>query len=409
MKLSHAKIAKTNKKALLGDGGGGGLWLYVNPLQDGSFSKRFAFRYRRGAKYGEVPIGKWPDVSLVDARAKAAEFRAQLAKDIDPASERKKARAPVVGAITFKQATLDYVEVQRSKWRALDTAEDWLRAFKLYLFPVIGDMAIADVGDTEARAALGPIFKRSPDLGWRTAARAKAVFDYARAMKVTERANPFEKRGFLVHIFPMKTPTQHRPTIPWKQMPELYAALVLRGDTMPALAVRLCVALALRPGEARFAQFQMLDLEAGTITLPMTKSGRPFIAPLNPAALAVIERCVQLRMNDYIFPGRGPNKPIHETSMGELTQDLCQELFGVYATIHGVSRSAFADYCYENDVASDAVIESALNHVVGNATTRSYKRGNLLDLRRKLGIVYSDFLLGKSNVINFPSKTAAAE
>ena len=71
-------------------------------------------------------------------------------------------------------------------------------------------------------------------------------------------------------------------------MPELFRRLVELGDSPVALCARFMIALALRPGEARGVTFSMID-EAGTLTLPITKSGRPFIAPLNPAALAVVD------------------------------------------------------------------------------------------------------------------------
>ena len=88
-KLTHAKIAKLNKKALLGDGGG--LWLRARLLKDTSLSKRFCFRYRKRGIYAEIPIGPFPEVSLVDARLKASGYRAAIANGEDPAADRRAA------------------------------------------------------------------------------------------------------------------------------------------------------------------------------------------------------------------------------------------------------------------------------------------------------------------------------
>ena len=224
-------------------------------------------------------------------------------------------------------------------------------------------------------------------------------------MKATAHPNPFEWRGYLSHVYPAPPPDKHMAAIEWKKLPELFAALAERGDTMPALAARFQIALALRPNEARRARFDMLDVGAGTITLPVTKNGKPFVGPLSPAAISVVERCQALRLSDYLFPGVSGNKPIHECAIVELIQS-----FHPGASAHGTARSGFSDWAYENDVAPDSVIEASLNHATpGGATVRAYKRGSQLDLRVKLMSRYSDFLTGASNIIAFPLATAAAE
>ena len=377
----------------------------IAQLKDGSLSKRFVFRWRRAGRYFETPIGRWPDVSLADARAKAAEFRAALARGENPATERraKKDGRPsfLAGVLTFRQATIDYAEsVGKGRWRTPGHAEDWLRGFRLYVWPVIGERAIADVSDAEAQAVLSPLFKRSPDLGQRIAARCKAVYDRARVLKATAHPNPFEFRGYLALVYPARPAVTHRRATKWGDIPSLYEALIARGDHPTALAARFMLALALRPNEARTARFEMIDLASDTLTLTMTKNGKAFVAPVNGAARAVVERCAELRVNDFLFPGRGPNKPINESAILELIRELTGG-----ATAHGVSRSCFADWAYETGAATDSVIETALNHAVGNATTRAYKRGDLREARWVLMNRYSDFLLG-ANVITFPTSAA---
>ncbi len=228
-KLSHARIAKAKKPGMIGDGGG--LWVFLTPLKTGELSKRFVFRYRVAGRYGEVPIGPWPDVTLAEARKRATEFRAQIAKGDDPAAQRRAARgkasAHVTGAITFKQATLDYMEsVGKGRWRSLGTGADWLRGFRLHVWPLIGDRPISDVGDAEAQAVLSPLFKRSPDLGRRITERAKAVYDRARVMKATAHPNPFVWSGYLSHVFPASPPSSTAQPFP---MPSS------RPSTLPSL------------------------------------------------------------------------------------------------------------------------------------------------------------------------------
>jgi integrase len=389
-KLTTTIIAEAAPpQTMLGDGAG--LWLFVNPLRTGATSKRFAFRYRLKGRYHEIPIGAWPKVSLDDARGRAAEFRDMIARGLSPATEQGRPRKPKLSdeGLTFKDAALAYLETKRKgHWRNLNTAEEFERSFRLHIFPAIGDTPIADIGDNEARAVLKPIFARSPDLGRRLVARAKAVYDRAHAMRQTDQHNPFIWDGYLEHVFPAPPPAIHRPAIPWADLPALYAQLTARGDLMPALAARFMIALALRPNEARTARFDMINWITHTLTLPMTKNGKPFVIPMNEAALAVVARVKELRLNDYLFPGIRPNQPIHNSAILELIQSMTGG-----ATAHGVARSCYSDWAYENGRALESVIETSLNHIYGTEEARAYKRGNQLALRRKLGRRYSYFLL----------------
>jgi len=87
MALSDVKVrsAKPEAKAYkLNDSEG--LVLLVHP----NGSKYWRLRYRFGCKEKMLALGKYPEVSLADARARRDEARKLLANDVDP-SENKKA------------------------------------------------------------------------------------------------------------------------------------------------------------------------------------------------------------------------------------------------------------------------------------------------------------------------------
>jgi hypothetical protein len=52
----------------------------------------FKFRYQRNGRRAVVTIGPYPTLSLKEARNKASALRHQLANDIDPAMEKRKAQ-----------------------------------------------------------------------------------------------------------------------------------------------------------------------------------------------------------------------------------------------------------------------------------------------------------------------------
>src|SRR6187455_751193 len=67
---------------------GGGLYLIVKP----GGTKSWAFLYRRGDKMTELGLGGTGDVSLVAARAEAAELREVLRQGGDPRAHRERKR-----------------------------------------------------------------------------------------------------------------------------------------------------------------------------------------------------------------------------------------------------------------------------------------------------------------------------
>jgi integrase len=67
---------------------------------------------------------------------------------------------------------------------------------------------------------------------------------------------------------------------------------------------------------------------------------------------------------------------------------MCLRRIRTGVTVHGF-RSSFRDLAGEETVAARGVAEAALAHVVGDATERAYRRGDALDKRRALMMLWS--------------------
>src|SRR5215469_15070502 len=90
MPLTDAQIKVLKPRTaryLVSDGRG----LSLDILPSGTMS--WLYRYRSGGKYGKVILGRYPDLSLKEARAKRDELAGRVAKGESPALERKLARA----------------------------------------------------------------------------------------------------------------------------------------------------------------------------------------------------------------------------------------------------------------------------------------------------------------------------
>ena len=109
MQLSEFKISKAksrNKPYKLADGGG--LFLLVKP----NGSKLWQQKYRHLGKERLLSHGKYPDVTLAQARQKLHDARALLAEGKDPATKKKLDRitAETQARTTFRLVAEEYLE-----------------------------------------------------------------------------------------------------------------------------------------------------------------------------------------------------------------------------------------------------------------------------------------------------------
>ena len=110
------------------------------------------------------------------------------------------------------------------------------------------------------------------------------------------------------------------------------------GDEGPsALCVELIALTAVRPGEARGARWDEIDVAAARWTIPASrmKAGREFVVPLSTGALDVLERARAMSgKSSYVFPSR-TGGPLPTKAPGSLLRRA-----GVVSTPHGFRSSA---------------------------------------------------------------------
>src|ERR1051325_9403299 len=112
-----------------------GLCLRVTP----SGEKTFSVVYKRAGRMRRFTIGKFPDVSLADARSRARKALADVADGTDPQDEKQEVRA----AGTFDELAADYMEkhskANKTSWR------DDQRMLDAYLLPKLKYMKASAV------------------------------------------------------------------------------------------------------------------------------------------------------------------------------------------------------------------------------------------------------------------------
>ncbi|WVM88039.1 Arm DNA-binding domain-containing protein [Halopseudomonas pachastrellae] len=98
-------------------------------------------------------LGKYPDISLAQAREKATDSRRKAQSGIDPISERQleeqqaktkrlEAEAP---SLDFKRQSKEYIATHKASWKSAKHAQQWANTLSTYAYPVIGDLHPKDI------------------------------------------------------------------------------------------------------------------------------------------------------------------------------------------------------------------------------------------------------------------------
>lgn len=398
-RLSDLKARKTDRNLC----DGGGLWLIVSRTG----AKHWTFKSMTNGRSREMGLGGFPIVSLAEARVARDQARKLLRGGLDPIDERRRAKMQASQAQenTFECVAQNYIEIQAPGWRSAKATREWHSLMKTYVYPTLGDLPIATIESDHIKRVLDPIWHVQPSTASRLRGRLEAILDFATSRKLRTGPNPATWKGNLKGMLSkQKLAHNHHAALPFTEVGKFLE--VLRQDMGgSARALELIVLTAVRAGEARLAQFSEFDLAQRLWIIPATrtKTQEEHRVPLSDAAMAIIQAMADESRPGatFVFPGARPNRPFTE-----LTFHYALKRIGYsHITTHGF-RSTFRDWCAETTDYPRDVAEMALAHKVANQVERAYRRGDLLEKRRRLMQDWADFCIGhsrKGEVVAFPS------
>ncbi|MBI0276741.1 tyrosine-type recombinase/integrase [Hafnia alvei] len=362
---------------------GSGLFIIIRP----GGSKLWRFRYRREGKLRRLSLGSYPDITLSNARAKAADARGKLAKGISPVDERREAKQASKVVNSFEGVCIEWQATRAITWSA-NYADDTRRLFERNVFPVLGKRPIAQIEPLELLELLRKIEARGAnELATKVRRRCGEVYAYA---IVTGRAkyNPARDLATAMQRFQRG----HYPSLDTSELPTFLTALdTTPGNIMVNFAVRLLMLTGLRPGELRKGEWREVDFDNALWEIPAErmKARRPHLVPLSTQAIELL-RSVHAISGSYglMFPGRNDvTRPMSDMAMNQLIK-RCG--YGEKLTGHGF-RHMMSTILHEQGFNS-AWIELQLAHVDRNTIRGTYNRAKYLEGRREMLQWYADHL-----------------
>lgn len=381
-----------------------GFGLYFQITKRGS--KSWLYRYEHGGKGHMMGLGPLRLYNLKAARKRRDEAERQRRDGVDPLAakreRRQQAKVTKEKARTFQQVADELQGLRADEWGKVHSSQ-WRNTFRDYVYPVIGNLPIADIDESLIIKVLAPIWK-TKQTAQRVRERISRVFKYAVALKLRPD-NPAELSDHLKNLLGKPTMVKrHHTAMPYDDVPKFMEELRAQ-EGMPARALETTVLTALRTGEVIGAKWEEIDLAKRVWIIPAArmKTGKATATdhdvPLAPRVVEILENLPREDGNEFVFIGVEAGKPIGARAMFSLLRTMRPTL-----TVHGF-RASFRTWAAVKTNFAREVAEHALAHTVGNKVENAYQRDKLSDKRRSLMEAWAGYCTNPEadNVVPFKS------
>jgi integrase len=369
--------------------------LYLHVTETGGKLWRFKYRFDndgKGKKEKLLAFGKYPEVSLHDARKRRDDARKLLANNVDPGAVRKaQKQAKIEDTETFEVISREWHNKFNPTW-AEGHALKIMRRLELDLFPWIGTRPIKDITAPELLAVLRRTEARGAvDAAHRLRGVCNMIFRYAIA---TGRAQHNLAQDLIGSLPPAQKRHLAAITEPNEVADLLRAIDNYHGSFIVRCALRLSPLVFVRPGELRHMQWDELDFEKAEWHIPAHKMKlrQPHIVPLSTQSLEILNEIKPLTGGGiHVFHGRTSNRPMSNNAILAALRNMGYT--AEQMTPHGFRAMArtILDEVLQERV---DLIEAQLAHRVLDVLGRAYNRTKHLPERRKMMQRWADYLDG---------------
>jgi integrase len=392
----QVRNAKPREKPYkLFDGGG----LFLDVACSGSRTWRLKFRQKNG-KDNTLTFGRYPEISLLEAREKRLEARRLLAHGIDPAKHRDDAKRLALeqASNTFEKIAREWYANKVPTW-SKSTAKNILRRLEVDLFDEIGDRPIGEIRHRELIAVLRKIEQRGAgEVAHRMKAVCAQIFSYAIQCGLADRNLVVDMRDVL------KTRRgSHFAAIDADELPAFLDALERQAARMympTRTALRLMLLVFLRTSELIETPWSEIDLEKGEWIIPWQrmKRGRLTVNPdmtnhhvcLSRQALVLLRRLHAITgRSKHLFP----NQRDHERPISNNTILVALERMGYKGRMTGHGFRALAMSTIKERLGyRHEVIDRQLAHAPKDKVASAYDRAQFLAERRRMMQDWADYI-----------------
>lgn len=373
----------------------GGLYIEISPVG----GKAWKLKYRYLGKEKKLSLGRYPVVSLKDARDKRDDAKRVLDSGKDPGAEKKRAK---IEAMTAMENTFQVIAEEWAGRHFVNKAPAHkarvVSRLEKNIYPYIGSRPVAEITPADILRVIQLIEKRGAiETAHRALQNISQIMRYAVATcRLTIDPTP-SLRGALQ---PVTLSHMAAPTTPSEVAGFLRLIEAFTGGQVVSAALRLLPLVFVRPGTFRKMEWSEVDLEKGEWNIPADKMKmkESHYVPLARQAVTILrdELLPITGGGKYVFPGgRSDVRPMSESAINgaykRLGIDTRTELTG-----HGW-RATARTLLHEVLNYDPAVIEHQLAHRVADALGTAYNRTRFLEKRKEMMQAWADYLESLTN------------
>ena len=387
---------------------GGGLFLEVAP--SGSRIWRMKFRQRDG-KENRLTFGRYPEISLQDARERRLEARRLIAHGIDPAVQRdeNKRLAADQAANTFEKIALEWYTNKIPTWSER-TARNMLMRLEADIFDQIGDKPIGELKHRDIIATLRKIEERgASEIAHRMKAVCSQIFSYAIQCGLADRNLVVDMKDVL------KTRrASHFAAIDADELPAFLGVLERNEARMfqpTRIALRLMLLVFVRTSELIETPWSEIDLEKCQWIIPWQrmKRGKLTVNPdMTNHHVCLSRQACELLRELHAITGHGkylfPNQRDHKRPISNNTLLVALERMGYKGRMTGHGFRALAMSTIKERLGyRHEVVDRQLAHAPKDKVASAYDRAQFLVERGKMMQDWADYLDAIAK--DFPKRT----
>ncbi|WP_236186758.1 tyrosine-type recombinase/integrase [Pseudomonas protegens] len=360
--------------------------LYLEVFPTGGMVWRY--RYRLNGKYEKLTLGKYPALTLKNARLMRDGASQMAAVGESPAQKKQRAKVAGPEDTTLSQFAERYFKDIQQRDRKDTTMPR--RYLDKDILPHIGMKPVCALTAEDVRSVIW----RKKEQGFDAAAGQirgllKRMLDYAVTCGLIA-SNPVMALP-MRHVYKAVSRERALPTDEIKQF--LQAAHLSSIRRQFKISLQLILITLVRKSELLLAKRKDLHLDEAEWHIPEenSKTGKPHIVYLSKQAVVLFEELLVLAGNsEWVLPGRGSlTKPFAHNALNKALKVALQGQDIPAFTIHDLRRTA-STLLHENGWASD-VVEKALNHTIGGVRG-VYNRAEYAEQRKTMLQAWSDVI-----------------
>jgi len=364
-----------------------GLFLEIRPTG----RKTWAYRYTFNAKQEKLTIGRYPDLSLKDARQARDEAANQVAKGISPQQQKIKEQQGQLEAVLFREYGERYLKEVIKKDRK--DPYNMVLCLSNDIYPMLGHIPLDQIGIEDIRRTIW----RKKEQGYDAAANQvrgllKRMFDYAMTLGLVPYNPVLAIPSRHVH----KTKPRDRNLSP-VEIRTYYTTLLNSRLYKPRkLGLLLSLLTLLRKSELLNAKWEHVDFDGRIWHIPKTKAdsktghSRAMVVYMSTQVVEILKELKTIAGDEpYVFVGRQRGTHISANAFNTAQKSALALTDIPNFTIHDLRRTA-STHLNEQGFNRDA-IEKCLNHTA-TGVRGVYNKAEYAEERIKMMQKWSDFV-----------------